>query len=131
MRNRPDIYDLVLVVLIALVVFRSAPLWVANAHAAKWKLVEGETYIVVVDCLPAFTAPPGANPCYVERLTVKDIIDEDTVLFLDPEDPLHVWQVNMRRVYAVTPDPPKERRAAGVTYDTVVIDSAGKITLVP
>lgn len=95
-----------------------------TAHAAKFQLVPGETYVFVVDCLPHILMPTGtmpdgtvtrANPCFVEKMTVKSVSDDGWVEAHDPEDTSRtpqIWRINLARVYAVTKADSPTRRAA-------------------
>lgn len=82
------------------------------AHAAKYQLVVGETYLFVVDCLPSAVIQ-NANPCYVERVTVKQVYDDGSVDVSEAGEPTGmVWRVNLARVYAVAKVARPNRRAA-------------------
>lgn len=65
--------------------------------------VAGETIGAVTYCLPQFTVPSGASPCYGEVLTIK-AVRSDGWLFVTDEQGAE-WYVNTASIYSFQRNP--------------------------
>ena len=68
-------------------------------------LIVGQTYTVVVDCLPEWmTQGQPLNPCFAETLKVQSVRPDGWVVVADPRTG-ELWTINPARVYAVQMQP--------------------------